>query len=711
VQQQQQQQLQQPQQQQSIIESVAIFNSNLNTTNSEEVEDVQKELIYYYPQNVPVVEQIKEIGLAKAIISFTNTFQLKDTNNTIHSKNFRQILIQPEKDFWISMKINIDKFIQQQRNTQDNIEYVNKQLNDTYLESKLNMLYLKFRIFNNSFSNILKDESVEKLRKKTKVYFDFCIPNLKFDSIDLLSTITGLNMISLTRDIELEIEDFMDKVHKNYQFTSGSLLFWKNNVIYNDMDFDYLKDMTVLYDYLIDPSITDFPSLKIHALQKNKPIINTTPTNSSANTAPISTQNKSTLLQSIKYFNIFSGKGEYQNTGFLTGPLSINNYLYYTTVGKNSYNYGYGYGYGYGRSSHSRSRGYGHRRHASSSTAPSSYTGGNNGSSSKKESSTASRFLFPNVGSYNSTHSDVPVSKNPLSESHLKTSSSTSNLVLLMDSLDVMNGRMGERGEKEAKRRGGGKGEKREGAGGAGEGEGEEEGGEGEDKGDRTLPQIIYLGDQCDPYYLIIYKYLEEITAIFFIKVNTNQEFEETYISFSKLSKSKDTITSFDNIPVSPEDYGGYVEQKLKSDEYYYSFEATIRSDLDTLLHHMEPLMESQTNIIDEQYKYIVFKHSKMLVKTSKGYLKQSPLNQKLYSQYLLDLYDDLEKKQDCTELCVRSDASIWMAIKRIDQCDYILILPRYGFKQLAEIDDEFKKVMASFQQQQQQHDSIMTLQ
>jgi len=76
-------------------------------------------------------------------------------------------------------------------------------------------------------------------------------------------------MISLTRDIELEIEDFMDKVHKNYPFTSGSLLFWKNNVIYNDMDFDYLKDMTVLYDYLTDPTITDFPSLKIHALQKN----------------------------------------------------------------------------------------------------------------------------------------------------------------------------------------------------------------------------------------------------------------------------------------------------------------------------------------------------------------------------------------------------------------------------------------------------------
>jgi len=57
--------------QQSIIESLAIFNSKLNTRNSEDNEEVQKELIYYYPQNVPVEEQLKDIGLAKAIIKFT----------------------------------------------------------------------------------------------------------------------------------------------------------------------------------------------------------------------------------------------------------------------------------------------------------------------------------------------------------------------------------------------------------------------------------------------------------------------------------------------------------------------------------------------------------------------------------------------------------------------------------------------------------------
>jgi len=76
-------------------------------------------------------------------------------------------------------------------------------------------------------------------------------------------------MISLNRDIEIEIEDFIDKVHKSFQFTSGSLIFWKNNVIYNDMDFSYLKDMTVLYDYLIDPNISSMPFLKINTLQKN----------------------------------------------------------------------------------------------------------------------------------------------------------------------------------------------------------------------------------------------------------------------------------------------------------------------------------------------------------------------------------------------------------------------------------------------------------
>jgi len=55
----------------NIIESIAIFNSKLNTRNSENIEDVQKEIIYYYPQDIPIVDQIKDIGLAKAIIKFT----------------------------------------------------------------------------------------------------------------------------------------------------------------------------------------------------------------------------------------------------------------------------------------------------------------------------------------------------------------------------------------------------------------------------------------------------------------------------------------------------------------------------------------------------------------------------------------------------------------------------------------------------------------
>eukprot|EP00833_Pecoramyces_ruminatium_P006755 jgi/Orpsp1_1/1180787/evm.model.c7180000074628.2 len=56
---------------QSVIESIAIFNPELNTKNSEDLEEEKKEIIYYYPNEVSILDQIKEIGLAKAIIKFT----------------------------------------------------------------------------------------------------------------------------------------------------------------------------------------------------------------------------------------------------------------------------------------------------------------------------------------------------------------------------------------------------------------------------------------------------------------------------------------------------------------------------------------------------------------------------------------------------------------------------------------------------------------
>jgi len=45
-------------------------------------------------------------------------------------------------------KINLEKFqqLRASQSSQENVEYINRQLNDTYLESKLNMLYLKFKV-------------------------------------------------------------------------------------------------------------------------------------------------------------------------------------------------------------------------------------------------------------------------------------------------------------------------------------------------------------------------------------------------------------------------------------------------------------------------------------------------------------------------------------------------------------------------------------
>jgi len=293
------------------------------------------------------------------------------------------------------MKISINKFqqLKNSQNGQENSEYINKQLNDTFLESKLTMLYLKFRIFNDSFSNIMNDISVEALKEKAKLYFDVCIPFIKFDTIDILSTITGLNMISLSRDIELEIEDFIDKVHKNFPYTSGALIFWRNNVIYNDMDFDYLKDMTVLYDYLIDPNITQMPLLKINTLQNNEPIIKPSHMSTSSVQSQLnSSQSKNTasLLQSIKNFYPFSNRETYQNTGFLTGPLSLNNSIYYNT-------------------NHSTNN----NSHISSVNSNSitshmnKFEGSGTSSNANESKENSSRSLFSKINSHNSSSSDI----------------------------------------------------------------------------------------------------------------------------------------------------------------------------------------------------------------------------------------------------------------------------------------------------------------
>jgi len=160
----------------------------------------------------------------------------------------------------------------------------------------------------------------------------------------------------------------------------------------------------------------------LHLFQK--PIIKSTHLSTSSNSSQLTPQNKTTILQSIKNFNPFTSKDTQQNTGFLTGPLSLNNYQINEESISGSYK------------------------------------------TSSRE--TSSRSLFSKTNSVNGSKDDINKKEdNKKKESEEQIQNKVNQLFggdVLMNEPFM------------------------------------------EDEDSIALPQIVYLGDYCEPFYLIIYK-------------------------------------------------------------------------------------------------------------------------------------------------------------------------------------------------------------
>lgn len=61
----------------------------------------QKNLLYYYPEDVPLDNKIKDIGLCEALVKFTKTFAADKPCETLHTQKTRQLFLEVEENHWI----------------------------------------------------------------------------------------------------------------------------------------------------------------------------------------------------------------------------------------------------------------------------------------------------------------------------------------------------------------------------------------------------------------------------------------------------------------------------------------------------------------------------------------------------------------------------------------------------------------------------------
>jgi hypothetical protein len=92
----------------AMLESLAIFNSEFGQREGYEHEKI----LYYYPDTLEQGRQVRNIGLAQALVSFTRTFSPEKLCEAVHTTMRKQAFFEAEPDYWLilvssALRINL----------------------------------------------------------------------------------------------------------------------------------------------------------------------------------------------------------------------------------------------------------------------------------------------------------------------------------------------------------------------------------------------------------------------------------------------------------------------------------------------------------------------------------------------------------------------------------------------------------------------------
>ena len=213
--------------------------------------------------------QIKQIGLAEAIIQFSSTFSDNECR-FIHTKKTRQVLYHPEPNFFMILTVSIPSLA----NPPDpgNPFYIEDSVQDSVLDAITKQSYTFFTFFNRSFTDIFSHWGPEVLKESLTTFYPKFWSSISVSNLSLLNVFQGIVFLPLGKNPFLRVHSFVTCVEAAFPIIKYTVFCYSDKMVWCSLEQKYMRIVyRYLTDFLIPACFDDSSSLKPKALGKLKP--------------------------------------------------------------------------------------------------------------------------------------------------------------------------------------------------------------------------------------------------------------------------------------------------------------------------------------------------------------------------------------------------------------------------------------------------------
>ncbi|OSX64212.1 hypothetical protein POSPLADRAFT_1137094 [Postia placenta MAD-698-R-SB12] len=209
---------------------LTIYNPTLSLapdayTGDEDAEE-QAQILFYTARERAVSRDrmLRQVGLAKALVNFSEAFDPDQACENVHSQTRRMVMISPEPDFWIHACVEVAKTPRSAApkgkskkgkakktdnvTPQDVVEYHDASVHDVLLRAHLLQGYEEFKLTHGSFANILFTLGQQALELQLERFFTVWAWKWDIEEDTDFASYLGVHLHPLSRQLSSILDTF-----------------------------------------------------------------------------------------------------------------------------------------------------------------------------------------------------------------------------------------------------------------------------------------------------------------------------------------------------------------------------------------------------------------------------------------------------------------------------------------------------------------------
>ncbi|XP_025831375.1 vacuolar fusion protein CCZ1 homolog [Agrilus planipennis] len=208
------------------LKNFFIFNSTYCIKEGEE----QNKILFYFPPTEDLNTQINNVGLVEAIIKFTGNFKSQCDTRSLHTLKTRQLYYQPEKNFWMTMTLNLP-FKVKSKEEVEQLDYMEDEIQDEVYNAVLKQAYDLYYLFFGSFSDGSGSDTI-LLKSKLMNHFSPYLKSIKLAHCDIMNIFNGIHFLPLNKQNFLNVQCFINLLECTYKFIKYTAVLFNDCLIW-----------------------------------------------------------------------------------------------------------------------------------------------------------------------------------------------------------------------------------------------------------------------------------------------------------------------------------------------------------------------------------------------------------------------------------------------------------------------------------------------